>query len=582
MTRQQSRRIIIVYYLRSLKGTDMKLIWKFLAVACALFSLMYACAAAEGNVLSIPDGVKEICSEAFMNDASLETVIVPKGTLISDSAFAGCVNLKTLVFLGEELLTYDQAFSSLPIENVYCPEETEIQAFFLNLGVNVYPLSAYFADDQFEYEIVGSQAVITGYKGNDTDVQIPKAVRGLPVTKIGERAFEGNKTIVSVSIPDGIKKIGNYAFSNCTALYSIDISKTVRSIGDYAFINDRNLTIVTLFSGSVSFGENPFLNCSSLSGISVVSDGAQYSVIDGMLIDNNKLISYFTSKSAGSVTVPDGVTAVGKYAFSYAQYLDNVSVPDSCTIVDDYAFFECPSLKTVRLSENLQKIGASAFENCERLKEINLSNALLSVGDRAFKNCRSLSNCALPESVQSAGEDIFLLEETFSSSVMNIVPLYQFHYTNTICVIDNEEKSVKTSGCGATCVSMIIRYMNGDYEQTPETVFAWAYEKGYYKGDGLSHLALSRALSIKGIDSRWSSSTSDVLNCLKAGRPVIAHMGEGLFAENGHYILLRGIDENGNIFVNDPNSRELTSRTFSLNLIKSQLKVAAGFCIVEG
>ncbi|MBQ9856955.1 MAG: leucine-rich repeat protein, partial [Clostridia bacterium] len=406
----------------------MKLNWKFLAVACALFSLMCACAAAEGNVLSIPEGVKEICSEAFMNDASLETVIVPKGTFISDSAFAGCVNLKTLVFLGEELLTYDQAFSSLPIENVYCPEETEIQAYFLNLGVNVYPLSAYFADDQFEYEIVGSQAVITGYKGNDTDVQIPKAVRGLPVTKIGERAFEGNKTIVSVSIPDGIKKIGNYAFSNCTALYSIDISKTVRSIGDYAFINDRNLAIVTLSSGSVVFGENPFLNCSSLSGISVVSDGAQYSVIDGMLIDNNKLISYFTSKSAGSVTVPDGVTAVGKYAFSYAQYLDNVSVPDSCTIVDDYAFFECPSLKTVRLSENLQKIGASAFENCERLKEINLSNALLSVGDRAFKNCRSLSNCALPESVQSAGEDIFLLEETFSSSVMNIVPLYQFHY----------------------------------------------------------------------------------------------------------------------------------------------------------
>ena len=54
-----------------------------------------------------------------------------------------------------------------------------------------------------------------------------------------------------------------------------------------------------------------------------------------------------------------------------------------------------------------------------------------------------------------------------------------------------------------------------------------------------------------------------------------------MFADNGHYILLRGIDENGLILVNDPNSRELTGQAFPIDFIKSQLKVYDGFCLIR-
>ena len=320
-----------------------------------------------------------------------------------------------------------------------------------------------------------------------------------------------------------------------------------------------------------------------LSSVTGLEENRNYAFTDGMIVDKRegKVVVYLSNVRAKEVSVPSGIKAIGKYAFSYAQTLTGITLCETVEEIGDYAFYECPSLKKVVTGGALKKIGASAFANCERLSDIELTKGLASIGDYAFKNCRSLANLSVPESVQSMGKDVFYLDKPVSGTVMNIVPLYQFHYTKTICVIGGENRSVKTSGCGATCVAMIIRHMKGNYEETPETVFEWLYKAGFYKGNGLSHLALSRYLSKNGIGSRWTGSTTEVLNSLKAGKPVIAHIGSGTFAENGHYILLRGIDENGNILVNDPNSRRLTEGAYSLQMIRSQLRASDGFCIVK-
>ena len=421
-----------------------------------LMLFICVCGKAEGGrVVVIPPGIREVSEEAFADDTGISTLVIYEGVSIGENAFSGCTNLKTLMVIGDPDIPFRNVFSGVPIRNVYCQRGSKADAYFRSRKVNVYPLTAYPSSDVFTTDFRMAGVVITGYKGMDSEIEVPAQILGMPVTEIGENAFYENV------------------------------------------------------------------------------------------------------------------------------YLEKIHFPRSVTTIGKNAFFTCPSLKTVETDGVIQKIGARAFENCERLSEISLVNGLTHVDDFAFKNCRSLKNTYLPESVQAAGEGVFKIDPQVEGTNLNIVPLYQFNYTRTICVFNNEEKSVMTSGCGATCVAMAIRFQTGDYSVTPESVFEWAYKTGYYKGSGLSHLTLSRALSLKGVKNRWTKSTTEVLNCLKDGRPVIAHMGPGLFADNGHYILLRGIDENGLILVNDPNSRELTQQAFPIELIKSELKVYDGFCLIR-
>ena len=54
-------------------------------------------------------------------------------------------------------------------------------------------------------------------------------------------------------------------------------------------------------------------------------------------------------------------------------------------------------------------------------------------------------------------------------------------------------------------------------------------------------------------------------------------MGKGHFTNNGHFIVLRGITENGKILVNDPNSREKSNKEWSVSIIVSEAKGAWSF-----
>lgn len=89
---------------------------------------------------------------------------------------------------------------------------------------------------EYAYSVSGIEA----YQ-NDS-FAVPSEYEGMPVTKIGYRAFFGMKKVKYVELSEGIRNIGSYAFSEATDLICVMIPGTVEAIGMGAFAKCENLT----------------------------------------------------------------------------------------------------------------------------------------------------------------------------------------------------------------------------------------------------------------------------------------------------------------------------------------------------
>ncbi len=159
--------------------------------------------------------------------------------------------------------------------------------------------------------------------------------------------------------------------------------------------------------------------------------------------------------------------------------------------------------------------------------------------------------------------------------------MLQTDYREAVCTIDGQKKSVATSGCGAVCIAMAAAALVNSAE-TPGTLFQWAYDNGQYFGDGLGHEAMSQLAAHCGMRGEWLDNQAEgILDAIRSGRLVVAHMGPGTFTKNGHYILLYGIDGDGLIRLNDPYSFERSQETYPIDLILREVKTSRAFLALE-
>ncbi len=133
------------------------------------------------------------------------------------------------------------------------------------------------------------------------------------------------------------------------------------------------------------------------------------------------------------VTVSDGVTSVGDYAFynitGYKyQKLTTVNLSDTVEEIGSYAFRGCKSITTV-IGTNVEQIGEYAFRGCSSLtctdfdslveigngsfsfcsslSEFAFSSTIKKIGPSAFKGCSGLKSLILPDNITSLGNNAF-------------------------------------------------------------------------------------------------------------------------------------------------------------------------------
>ena len=62
------------------------------------------------------------------------------------------------------------------------------------------------------------------------------------------------------------------------------------------------------------------------------------------------------------VVVPDGITKVGRRAFTNNRYLRSVTLPEGVLEIDDEAFSACVNLVSVNIPQSVRRIGAGSGE----------------------------------------------------------------------------------------------------------------------------------------------------------------------------------------------------------------------------
>lgn len=135
---------------------------------------------------------------------------------------------------------------------------------------------------------------------------------------------------------------------------------------------------------------------------------------------------------------------------------------------------------------------------------------------------------------------------------------------------------IKKYGCGPTAVSMLINSFSPDCSGvTPVNLADWAAANGEYApGGGSYHSLIPNSLSAYGlgVQSVKDKSLEHASSLLKSGHILVALMGKGALTQNGHFILITKLLDNGNVHIADPNSYINSTKEWSLEQLLSELK----------
>ena len=283
---------------------------------------------------------------------------------------------------------------------------------------------------------------ITGYSGTSvTALEIPEELDGIPVTAIGDQAFDNSRKLETVRIPASVTEIGVNPFVLCVKLQEITVAENhpcfesrdgvlydtrdlrliacppalpapafavpadVKAIGSLAFCRCAAVANVSIPASVTEIGANPFALCTALAEFRVAEDSPSFEVKENALCEkqSGRLISYPCGRTETAYAVPEGIRTIGEMAFCRCVSLQEITLPASVSALEPGAFFECTGLTAAVIPEGVTEIPDRAFSACEVLSSVTLPGGVSRIGNWAFFGCMSLPEIVLPQSLAEIG-----------------------------------------------------------------------------------------------------------------------------------------------------------------------------------
>lgn len=248
-----------------------------------------------------------------------------------------------------------------------------------------------------------------------------------------EGLFKDCKGLKNVKFDDNkITEIGDFAFSNCNLQGWVfnKQSASLKTIGKYAFartldgISNKFSTSFTLagFSALTTIGDGAFMNCN----IST-SDIRFYTATGGSTSVLKTIGAFaFNGNTFKTITIPEGVTEIGKYAFQGNHTLETINLPKT--------------LEKFEWADERHPQNFRAYGN-------NYEEYSFSFG------CRNLSRIVLRAGANYEASDHGLLYDKRTMELIHCPENYKyttkmgFQYMNVKgLVVENEVKGIKSLG----------------------------------------------------------------------------------------------------------------------------------------
>ena len=368
----------------------------------------------------IEDGAEMVGWELLRDCTEITSVTIPDSVkIIADGAFHGCTSLA----------------------------EINIPDTVTDFGRYPFSKTPWYESHTEDFFIVGDGVLLT-YQGNEENVIVPHGVK-----KIGCFAFMMNNYISSVALPDTVTYIADHAFTMCENLEEITIPPSVTTIittpikgcfsGTPWFENSKEefLTVGDGILLKYSGNDTTVIIPDNVKRISMgafetapqveeISFGRNTEYIEGydfrqtewfknyagdFVIAGNILIDYRGNDE--NVIIPDNVKGIGECAIAQKP-VKNVTIPDGVTFIGNFAFGECTSLESIVIPNSVKTIGNSAFQCCEKLESIVIPESVREIGEAAFSYCDNLNNVSI------LGNDVKIGMKAFIKKEQCVMPNY--------------------------------------------------------------------------------------------------------------------------------------------------------------
>lgn len=289
--------------------------------------------------VKVPEEVTEICTYAFDNNSTMETIVLPaKLKYIGRSAFCECSGLKSIAIPSEVSM---------------------IGEFGFGLCENL------------------SQVIIEG-----------------PIKTLELGIFCSCKSLESVVLPRSLRYIEDSAFSDCCSLKTIMLPPYLERIDGNPFAGSGLETIESQSSNFKVIEGGFLVDCCTDTLLAYIGNADNVVIPKGIMQIG---ASAFLNRSLRHISLPSSLCAIGECAFMRCNNLEEVIIPEGVRTINVSTFAECNSLKKVVLNEGLKVIDNYAFNGCASLENLVIPQSVEFIGLCAFSSLKEVTFIAVPK-----------------------------------------------------------------------------------------------------------------------------------------------------------------------------------------
>lgn len=162
-----------------------------------------------------------------------------------------------------------------------------------------------------------------------------------------------------------------------------------------------------------------------------------------------------------------------------------------------------------------------------------------------------------------------------------LIPLY-IQWDSKWKNISYAGENIGKAGCAPTSMAMIISGLGGNMSGIdlnndglvdPTESAKWSTDNGFAAYMQGSYDGLIPAISKKaGLSVEETYNGEKVYQALKEGKVAVANVGPGTIINGHHFLVLTGVNADGSIRMNDPNSVENSEKGWNISTIKAETK----------